>query len=192
MGGAVPWQMVLCCIRKQTETKWTLGIPPLHATGLECTWPSQSLSGVTLAPGPSSSIPPLLYPPLSLPSPETIWTAQQRLSCWEHSCPDPNPRVSLNQSQHSPHLWSAGAHEGICPADPELQDLHYTGQQQYIQEEPKSRNWRPRTRPMTFCNEHWQVKIYGQRDKVWHIVSYYIFHDEIFKFFTFLFYLFFS
>ena len=37
--------------------------------------------------------------------------------------------------QYPPHIWTAVAFEVVGPADPKLQDLHDTRQQQYIQEE---------------------------------------------------------
>ena len=44
-------------------------------------------------------------------------------------------RTRVIELAHPPCLWSAGACEGTGPADPKLQDLHDTGQQQDTQEE---------------------------------------------------------
>jgi hypothetical protein len=38
-------------------------------------------------------------------------------------------------TQYLPHLWTAGVQEKPSPTEPELWDLHDTGQQQYIWEE---------------------------------------------------------
>jgi len=47
----------------------------------------------------------------------------------------PDLGLWIGPSQHLPHGWIAGVHEGAGPTDPKLQDLHDTGQQQGIREE---------------------------------------------------------
>ena len=44
----------------------------------------------------------------------------------------PDPGLGGGPPQHLPHLSTLGAGEGSWPADPKLQDLHDTGQQQEI------------------------------------------------------------
>jgi hypothetical protein len=58
------------------------------------------------------------------------WWADQFSYYW---CPDLG--LGVVPSQHLPHLWTARSHEGASPADPKLQDLHDTEQQQDSWEE---------------------------------------------------------
>ena len=45
-----------------------------------------------------------------------------------------------------------------------------------------SRSQRPWTRPMTHCNEHLQVKLFGQKCTLWGTLTQYSFYGQIFLF----------
>jgi hypothetical protein len=48
--------------------------------------------------------------------------------------PGLDPRLWVGPPRHLSHLWTAGGYEGASPADPKLQSLHDTGQQDIWEE----------------------------------------------------------
>jgi hypothetical protein len=107
------------------------GVPCSRQTG----WPWGCESG---RPGPT----PCQMQHLGELVPHLSWVTWENWPWWRgprragsfHSDPDPGLWVGL--PRHLTHLWTVGACEGPGPAAPKLQDLHVSGQQQNVREEP--------------------------------------------------------
>ena len=111
------------CPSPAVAPRWAGSVPHLDSAG---SWPwwhgyrRAGLDGMCLGE---------LTPPLAWEA----WESWQADQFSYHTGSDPG--FELIPPQHPPHLWTAGVCEGDGSTDPNLQDLHDTGQQQDISEE---------------------------------------------------------